>query len=60
MEVFEKTLCVGFSCVNNRLSFDTEILMPNLRESDYQKMNIDTSLKVYKRDDLKVIYSFKT
>ena len=59
MEVFEKTLCGGFSCVNNRLSFDTEILMPNLREIDYQKMNVDQSFKAYKRDDLKVIYSLK-
>ena len=59
MEVFEKTLCGGFSCVNNRLLFDTEILMPNLREIDYQKMNIDQNFKAYKHDDLKVIYSLK-
>ena len=37
MEVFEKTVCGGFSSVNNRLSFDTEILMPNLKASDYEK-----------------------
>lgn len=30
METFEKTICSGFSAVNMRLSFDTEILMPNL------------------------------
>ena len=54
MEVFEKTLSGGYSCVNNRLSFDTEILMPNLRESDYKKMNLDQSFKAFKRDDLKV------
>ena len=29
VEDFEKTLCGGFVCVNTRLSFDTEILMPN-------------------------------
>ena len=57
MEVFEKTLCGGYSCINNRLSFDTEILMLNLRENDYKKMNIDQSFKAYKRDDLKVVYS---
>ena len=28
MEVFEKTICGGFSSVKTRLSFDTEILMP--------------------------------
>ena len=32
VEVFEKTLCSGFSCVNTRLSFNTEIFMPNLVE----------------------------
>ena len=35
MEIFEKTLCGGFSSVNTRLSFDTELLMPNLTKSDY-------------------------
>ena len=59
MEVFEKTLCGGFSCVNTRLSFDTEILMPNLKERDYHKMNVDQSFKAFKRDNLKVIYSLK-
>ena len=55
MEIFEKTLTGGFSCVNTRLSFDTELLMPNLTESNYKKMKIDKSFKAYKRDDLKVI-----
>ena len=43
METFEKTLTGGFSCVNTRLAFDTEILMPNLTETDYKKMNNDES-----------------
>ena len=59
MEVFQKTLCGGFSCVNTRLSFDTEILMPNLKERDYHKMNVDQSFKAFKRDNLEVIYSLK-
>ena len=37
MEIFEKTLIGGFSCVNTRLSFDRELLMPNLTEADYKK-----------------------
>ena len=41
METFEKTLSGGFSFVNIRLSFDCEILMPNLTEQDFQKMNAD-------------------
>ena len=42
-----------------RLSFDTEILMPNLNERDYHNMSIDQSFKAFKRHDLKVIYSLK-
>ena len=59
METFEKTLSGGFSCVNTRLSFDSKILMPNLTEKDFQKMNIHQSFKAYKRDDLKLIYKIK-
>ena len=59
MEIFKKTLTGGLSCVNTRLSFDTELLMPNLTESDYKKMKIDKSFKAYKRDYLKVIYRIK-
>ena len=59
MEIFEKTLYGGFSSVNTRPSFDTELLMPNLTKSDYQNMNIDQSFKAFKRDDLKVVYSLK-
>ena len=59
MEIFEKTLSRGFSSVNTRLLFDTELLMPNLTQNDYQKMNIDQSFKAFKRDNLKVVYSLK-
>ena len=59
MEVFEKTLSGEFSSVNTRLSFDTEVLMPNLTGKDYCNMNIDQSFKAFKRDDLKVVYSLK-
>ena len=59
MEIFEKTLSGGFSSVNTRLSFDTELLMPNLTQNDYQKRNIDESFKAFKRDDLKIVYSLK-
>ena len=55
MEVFEKTICGGFSSVNTRLSFDTEMLMPNLTKKEYDKITIDQSFKAYKRDDLKVV-----
>ena len=59
MKVFEKTVAGGFSCVNTRLSFDTELLMPNLTEKDYNAMNVDESFKTYKRDNLKIVYSLR-
>ena len=43
VQLFEKTLTGGFSCVNMRLEFNTEVLLPNLTQNDYNKMNIDQS-----------------
>ena len=54
MKIFEKTVCGGYSSVNNRLSFDTELLMPNCSKADYEA---DPSL--FKRDDLKLGYMLK-
>ena len=59
MEIFEKNVAGGFSSVDNRLSFDTEILMPNLIKKVYNAMTIDQSFKAYKRDDVKDVYSLK-
>ena len=56
MEIFEKTVCGGYSSVNNRLSFDTELLMPNVNKTDYDK---NESPKPFKRDDLKLGYMLK-
>ena len=54
MEIFEKTVCGGYSSVNNRLSFDTELLMPNLSKAEY-----DINPALFKRDDLKLGYMLK-
>ena len=59
VEIFEKTLSGEFSCVKTRLLFDTELLMQNLVEKDFDKMNIDQSFKAFKRDDLKLVYKVK-
>ena len=59
VEIFEKTLSGGFNFVNTRLSFNTELLMPNLFEKDFNKMTIDQSFKTFKRDDLKPVYKVK-
>ena len=42
-EIFEKSLIGGYSCVNTRLGFDTEVLLPNFSQAEYAKMNIDQS-----------------
>ena len=37
-----------------RLSFDTELLMPNLRKNDY-----NNDIDAFKRDDLKLVYKLR-
>ena len=59
VEIFEKTLSGGFSCVSTCLLFDTELLMPNLIKKDFNKMIIDQSFKAFKRNDLKLVYKIK-
>ena len=54
MEIFEKTVCGGYSSVNNRLSFDSELLMPNFSKADYKN-----NPNLFKRDDLKLGYMLK-
>ena len=49
VEVFERILMGGFSCVNTRLVFDTEILMPNISRTEFDKMTIDESVQAFKR-----------
>ena len=42
IRVFEKTLIGGFSCVNNRLAFDTEILIEDKgNEKVLFNLNVD-------------------
>ena len=55
VEMFQKILTGGFSCINTRLVFDAEILLPNHSQADINKMNIDGSFKSYKRQDLKLV-----
>ena len=59
IEIFEKTMTDGFSCVNTRLGFDTEILLYNLTQRDFNKMKINECFKALKRNDLKVCYRLK-
>ena len=51
VEIFEQTVIGGFSCVNNRLAFDTQLLLPNL---------VDSEMTVKKDFNYKIAYNLKT
>ena len=59
VEIFEKTLTGGYSCINTRLGFNTEILISNYSRAEFDKMTIDQSVKSSKMQDLKVGYKLK-
>ena len=50
VEIFEQTVIGGFSCINNRLAFDTQILLPNF---------LDSEMKVEKDFKNKIAYNLK-
>ena len=58
-EIFEKVLIGGYSCVNNRIGFDTELLLPNFSKSEYAKMSIDESFKAFKYQNYKIGFTIK-
>ena len=53
-EIFEQTVIGGFSSVNTRLAFDSQILLPNLDFKDESKSN-----PMNKDFNYKVIYNLK-
>ena len=48
VDLFEKTLIGGFSCVNTRLAFDSIILLPKYSQGQY-KENLKAIYKEKKR-----------
>ena len=44
-EIFEQTVIGGFSCVNNRLAFDTQILLPKFT-NEKEEVETDFNFKV--------------
>ena len=58
-EVFEKSLIGGFSCVNTRIGFDSEVLLPSFSKQEYAKMNIDQSFQTFKNQNYKLGYKLK-
>ena len=59
VEVFEKSLIGGFSCVNMRIGFDSEVLLPSFSKQEYAKMNIDQSFRTFKNQNYKLGYKIK-
>ena len=58
-KVFEKSLIGGFSCVNTRIGFDSEVMLPSYTKQEYAKMNINQSFKAYKNQNFKIGYKLK-
>ena len=57
VEIFEQTVTGGFSLVNTRLAFDTQILLPNLPKL---KPNLDFENNPMSKDfNYKVVYNLK-
>ena len=54
LEIFEQTVTGGFSTVNTRLAFDTQILLPNLGHKDDLQNN-----PLNKDFNYKVVYNLK-
>ena len=55
LEIFEQTVTGGFSSVNTRLAFDTQILLPNLDHKDDLQNN-----PLNKDFNFKVVYNLNT
>ena len=51
VEIFEQTVISGFSSVNNRLAFDTQLLLANF---------VDSKMTVKKGFNYKIAYNLKT
>ena len=54
VEIFEETVIEGFSCVNTRLAFDSQILLPNLKTKNDLKNN-----PINKDFNYKIVYNLK-
>ena len=54
VEIFEETVTGGFSSVNTRLAFDTQIWLPNLEYKDNLEKN-----PINKNFNYKVVYNLK-
>ena len=53
-EIFEQTVIGGFSSLNTRLAFDSQILLPNLHFKDHLNHN-----QINKNVDYKIVYNLR-
>ena len=58
-KIIEKSLIGGYSCVNTRLGFDSEVSLPNFSQAEYAKMNIDQFFQSFKNQNYKTGYKIK-
>ena len=54
LKFFKKTVIGGFSCVNTRLAFDSQILLPSLTDKIDLKNNL-----LNKNFNYKIVYNLK-
>ena len=59
IEIFEKTVTGGFISVKTSLGFNNQNLMPSYTAAEHDKIHIDQSFRVYKRQGLKIAGKLK-
>ena len=59
VDIFEQTVTGGFSSVNTRLAFDTEILLPNLINQEKSEEKSEENQEFQKKYDYKICYNIR-
>ena len=59
VDIFEQTITGGFSSVNTRLAFDTEILLPNLINQEKSEEKSEENQEFQKNYDYKICYNIR-
>ena len=59
VDIFEQTITGGFSSVNTRLAFDTEILLTNLLNQEESEEKSEENQEFQKNYDYKICYNIR-
>ena len=59
VDIFEQTITGGFSSVNTRLEFDTEILLQNLINQEKSEEKSEENQEFQKNYDYKICYNIR-